>query len=184
MARINHQLVLGLAVLMVTQSYCLYATDAYVYMTNHPRSVDHYVSVHNEIGPEAKSTNYETRYNGEICYNLTNYVLEDMGTLGNQQWLEVTFGEDCVSGRVIVEHVVTAEEPFSVCNIYWYNRYMYSGDPKSPPTCTPVMYRYHVIFTLSKDPKENVKQMVDKYVEDNNIGGLYRYDPSGISFHY
>eukprot|EP00105_Crassostrea_gigas_P009751 XP_011424827.1 PREDICTED: uncharacterized protein LOC105326470 [Crassostrea gigas] len=98
MASINQLLVLGLVVLIVTQSYCLYATDGYVYMTNHPRSVDHYVFVHNEIGPEAKSTNYETRYNGEVCYNLTNYVLEDMGTLGNQQWLEVTFGK--IASRV------------------------------------------------------------------------------------
>lgn len=163
---------------MVTQSYGFHATDAYVYLTNHPESVDHYVFVHNEIGPEAKSTNYETRYNGKVCYNLTNYVLENMGSMGNHKWLEMTFGEDCVTGRVIVEHVMREEEPFGVCNIYWYNRYLYSGDPENPYTCTPVMYRYHVIFTLSKDPDENVKQMVEKYVEDNNIQGLRRQDPS------
>lgn len=86
-----------------------------------------------------------------------------------------------VSGRVITEHRMTEEEPFSVCNVYWYNKY--SDDPENPPTCTPATYRYHVIFTLSKDPDENVKEMIEKYVEDNNIMDLHRQDPSGICLH-
>lgn len=86
-----------------------------------------------------------------------------------------------VSGRVIVEHRMTEEEPFSVSNVYWYNKY--SDDPENPPTCTPATYRYHVIFTLSKDPDENVKEMIKKYVKDNNIMDLHRQDPSGICLH-
>lgn len=31
----------------------------------------------------------------DVCYNLTNYVLEDKGSLGNNRWVEVTFKEDC-----------------------------------------------------------------------------------------
>nr|XP_034309627.1 uncharacterized protein LOC117683821 [Crassostrea gigas] len=174
MASIDHMLVLCLAVLMVTQSYGFLSTNAnhYAYMTNHPESVDHYVYLHFEIGSEARSTNYETRYNGEVCYNVTNFVLESMGSMGNHRWLEITFAEDCVLGRVINEHIMTEEEPFSVYNVYWYNKL--SHDSENPPTCTPNMYHYHAIFTLSKDPDKNVKEMVEKYVEDNNIKGLHR----------
>eukprot|EP00105_Crassostrea_gigas_P041185 XP_019925333.1 PREDICTED: uncharacterized protein LOC105334336 [Crassostrea gigas] len=95
----------------------------------------------------------------DVCYNLTNYVLEDKGSLGNHRWVEVTFGEDCVAGLIIEEHKMTEEEPFSACYTFQYKRYMYFGDHERPPTCTPAMYEYHVIFTLSKDPDENVKQM-------------------------
>ncbi|XP_052683928.1 uncharacterized protein LOC128164213 [Crassostrea angulata] len=177
MASTKHLLLLGLAILMVTQSYATFHPDgAYVYQTNHPEAVDHYVYAHTKLGSKAKSTNYEVRYNGKVCYNLTNFVVESMGSMGNHDWLEVTFGKDCVSGRVITEHRMTEEEPFSVCNVYWYNKY--SDDPENPPTCTPATYRYHVIFTLSKDPDENVKEMIEKYVEDNNIMDLHRQDPS------
>nr|XP_034309047.1 uncharacterized protein LOC105326470 isoform X1 [Crassostrea gigas] len=169
MARINHLLVLGLAVLMVAQSYAnLHYDGAYVYMTNHPKHMDHPVYVNNAIGPEAKSTNYETRFNGDVCYNLTNYVLEDKGSLGNHRWVEVTFGEDCVAGLIIEEHKMTEEEPFSACYTFQYKRYMYFGDHERPPTCTPAMYEYHVIFTLSKDPDENVKQMIVQRLSSMN----------------
>lgn len=77
---------------------------------------------------------------------------------------------------------MTEEEPFSVFNVYWYNKYF--DGPENPHICTPVMYRYHVIFTPSKDPDENVKQMIEIYVGENNIKGLYKYDPFGICLHY
>ncbi|XP_052684073.1 uncharacterized protein LOC128164321 [Crassostrea angulata] len=177
MGSVNHLLLLGFAVLMVTQSYAiLHPGGVYVYMTNHPKSVDHYVFVRYEIGSEARTTNYEIRHNEKGCYNLTNFVVESMGSMGNHDWIEVTFGKDCVAGRAIVEHRLTEEESFSAINVYWYNKY--SDDPENPPTCNPVMYRYHVIFTLSKDPAENVKQMIQKYVEENNIRGLRKYDPA------
>lgn len=49
----------------IFQSYAnLHYDGAYVYMTNHPKHMDHPVYVNNAIGPEAKSTNYETRFNG------------------------------------------------------------------------------------------------------------------------
>lgn len=87
-----------------------------------------------------------------------------------------------VTGRAIEEHIMTEEEPFSVFNVYWYNKYF--DGPENPHICTPVMYRYHVIFTPSKDPDENVKQMIEIYVGENNIKGLYKYDPFGICLHY
>lgn len=65
-----------------------------------------------------------------------------------------------VAGLIIEEHKMTEEEPFSACYTFQYKLYMYFGDHERPPTCTPAMYEYHVIFTLSKDPDENVKQMV------------------------
>lgn len=86
-----------------------------------------------------------------------------------------------VAGRAIVEHRLTEEEPFSVFNVYWYNRYF--DDSENPPTCTPDMYNYRVIFTRSKYPDENVKEMIDKFVEENNINGLYKQGPSGNCFH-
>lgn len=88
-----------------------------------------------------------------------------------------------VAGLIIEEHKMTEEEPFSACYTFQYKRYMYFGDHERPPTCTPAMYKYHVIFTLSKDPDENVKQMVKKYVKENNIRRLYRMDHSGTCFH-
>lgn len=53
-------------VLDIFQCYGVLSTDAnmYVWLTNHPRSEDQYVSVHYTIGPEGWSTNYETRYDG------------------------------------------------------------------------------------------------------------------------
>lgn len=45
------------------------------------------------------------------------------------------------------------------------------------------MYNYRVIFTRSKYPDENVKEMIDKFVEENNINGLYKQGPSGNRFH-
>ncbi|XP_052683934.1 uncharacterized protein LOC128164219 [Crassostrea angulata] len=160
---------------MTTQSYANNPTYvAYVYMTNHPEYVDHYVSVHNKFGSEAKSTNYETRYNGQVCYNLTNYEMKDMGRIGNHRWIELIFGKDCVTGRIINEHVMTEEEPFSFSNVYWYNKY---SESENPPTCIPAMYNYHVILTRSKDPDVKVKQMIKNYVEEHNIKGLYRQDP-------
>lgn len=88
-----------------------------------------------------------------------------------------------VAGLIIEEHKMTEEEPFSACYTFQYKRYMYFGDHERPPTCTPAMYEYHVIFTLSKDPDENVKQMVKKYVKENNIRRLYRMEHSGTCFH-
>lgn len=85
-----------------------------------------------------------------------------------------------VNGRAIDEHIMTEEEPFLVTNVYWYKEY--SDGPENPLTCTPVMYRYHVILTRSKYPDKNVKEIVQNYVEENNIEGLYKQDPSGIFF--
>lgn len=176
MASIKHLLVLGLVELMVSQVFATFKPEgAYVYETNHPESVDNYVYVSYTIGPEGKSTNYEIRHNKNGCYNLTNFVVKSMGSMGNHDWMEATFGEDCVTGRIIDEHRMTQEEPFSVYNVYWYKRY--SDDPENPPTCTPVNYHYHVIFTLSKDPDDIVKQMIQNYVEENHIGGLQKADP-------
>lgn len=31
----------------------------------------------------------------EGCYNVTHFVVESMGSIGNHQWLEITFAEDC-----------------------------------------------------------------------------------------
>lgn len=87
-------------------------------------------------------------------------------------------------GRDIVEHRYTEKEPFSVINVYWYNRHIYSGDPEKPLTCSPIKYRYHVIFTLSKDPDEQIKQMIQHYVEKNKIEGLYRQNHYGICLNY
>lgn len=86
-----------------------------------------------------------------------------------------------VAGRAIIEHRLTEEEPFIVTNIYWYNSYF--DDSENPPSCTPDMYNYRAIFTRSKDPDKNVKEMIEKYVEENNIKGLYKQDPSGNYFH-
>lgn len=83
-----------------------------------------------------------------------------------------------VAGRIIEEHIMTEEEPFNVYNVYLYNKH--ANDSEDPTTCTPITYRYHVIFTLSKYPDENVKEMIEKYVEDNNIKGLRRQDVFGI----
>lgn len=85
-----------------------------------------------------------------------------------------------VTGRIINEHIMTDEEPFSVSNVYWYNTY---SDAENPPRCTPAMYNYHVILTRSMDPDVNVKQMIKKYVKEHNIKGLYRQDPFGICFY-
>lgn len=48
----------------IYQSYGFYLTDAYVYMTNKPESLDQLVSLHDEVGSEEKSTNYQIMYNG------------------------------------------------------------------------------------------------------------------------
>lgn len=87
-----------------------------------------------------------------------------------------------VVGRVIIEYCLMEGELFSVINVYWYNKYF--DDFENLFMCIFVMYCYYVIFILLKDFKENVKQMVEKYVEDNNIGGFYRYDFFGIFFYY
>lgn len=73
---------------------------------------------------------------------------------------------------------MTEEEPFSVSNVYWYNEY--TVDSENPTTCTPAIYRYYSILTVSKYPDSNVKQMIRNYVKENNIEGLHRLDPSGI----
>lgn len=31
----------------------------------------------------------------EVCYNVTNYVVKDLGRMGNHEWVEVILGEDC-----------------------------------------------------------------------------------------
>lgn len=31
----------------------------------------------------------------QVCYNLTNYVVKDMGRLGNHKWIELIYGKDC-----------------------------------------------------------------------------------------
>eukprot|EP00105_Crassostrea_gigas_P027779 XP_011449225.1 PREDICTED: uncharacterized protein LOC105343531 [Crassostrea gigas] len=176
MANIKHPFTLCLAVLMVTQSNATSRPlGGYVYLTNKPKTEDQFIYVQFEIGSQAKSTNYEIRHNENGCYNLTNLVVESIGSMGSHDWLEVTFG-DCLCGRDIVEHRYTEEEPFSVINVYWYNRHIYSGDPEKPLTCSPIKYRYHVIFTLSKDPDEQIKQMIQHFVEENKIEGLYRQD--------
>lgn len=64
---------------------------------------------------------------------------------------------------------MTEEEPFSACYIYWYNRYINSCDPESLPMCSPVMFLYHSIFTLSKDPNEDVMQMVQNTLKRTTL---------------
>lgn len=87
-----------------------------------------------------------------------------------------------VLGRLINEHIMTEEEPFSVYNVYRYNKL--SSGSEHWPTCIPNMYRYCAIYTMSKYPDENVEEMIEKYVEDNNIKALHRQDTFGICLHY
>lgn len=65
--------------------------------------------------------------------------------------------------------------PVQTVHVLWWSRE------------TAHVYPRHVRISRDlypfKDPDENVKQMVKKYVQENNIRRLYRMDHSGTCFH-